>query len=229
MGKNIRSDHDILEEELIKPIKYKSYPSPTDNISTNLISEDLQNTQTYEQPSVPQLIKYKQQIRTENDRRLHREKLAQVAKTQREKEDLSLKSKEIQQQKLIDGELQIVPSEKITSTNLSHKSIVKSKEEEEILNDENVFKSRQNRYRERPRNKLSTPYSNTSYIRGGNMPDFRSLMKKPNENIICKVCGNAINGENNQPPIVDSQKGSGKFIYFKNIKIKYNFYLKVNQ
>jgi len=225
MGKDIRSDHDILEEEVIKPIKIKSYPSSTDNISSNLISEDLQNAQLYEQPSVPQLIKYKQQIRTENDRRLHREKLAEVAKTQRVKEedfqsDLSLKSDEFQQQKFIDGDeilsQQVVPSEKTVNTNLTHKPIVKSKEEEEILNDENVFKSRQNRYRERPRNKLSTQYSNTPYTRERNMPDFRSLIRKPDENIICKVCGNVIHGETNQP-IIDSQKASGKFIYLKKI------------
>ena len=210
MRKDIHSDHDILEEEIIKPIKFKSYSSSTDNLSTNLVSEDLQNAQTYQEPSVPQLIKYKQQIRTENDRRLHREKLAEVAKTQREKEDifqsdLSLKSEEIQQQNLIDGESQIVPS-----TNLSNKPIIKSKEEEEILNDENQFQSRQNRYRERPRYKSSTPYMRE--------------MKKSDENKICKVCGNVINEGNNQPLLVDSQKNFGKFIYFKNIKIKSNFF-----
>ena len=82
LAKNIRSDHDILEEELIQPMKTKeNLPIKTD---------DQIETQTHEEPSVKQLIKYKQNIRLENDRRLHREHLASLATAAREKEQISL-------------------------------------------------------------------------------------------------------------------------------------------
>jgi rubrerythrin len=203
MRKDIRSDRDILEEEVIKPTKIKS----TTNISFNSAIDDLQNTQRYDEPSVQHLIQYKQQIRIENDRRLHREKLAELARNQRKNEqyfqsDFSLKPEENQQQKL-DNNIK-----------LSHKPIVKSKEEEEILNDENVFQHKQYRYKERQRNKLPT-----SHIHGRYITDFPSSMKKSDQNLICKVCGNVINEKDNQP-IVYSQQNSGKFIYLFKKKIQ---------
>jgi hypothetical protein len=225
MGKDIRSDRDILDEEVIRPMKTKS----TANMSTNFTPEDLQTGQTYDEPSIPQLIKYKQQIRTENDRRLHRQKLADLAKTQREKEqslqsDVTIKPDEIEQQQKF-GDDQVV-SRVATETNnhkVAYKPIVKSKEEEEILDDENVFQPRKTRPRERQRNKLLTSLSNTAYIGKRYMPDLRLSMRKGDENAvpimqfgICKVCGNEIHGEENRP-IVDSRAGSGKFVY--------NFYL----
>jgi hypothetical protein len=227
MRKDIRSDHDILEEEVIKPIKRNSKAAATANVSINSASEDLDNTETNEEPSVPQLIKYKQQIHMEHDRRIHQEELAALAKHQRQKEgfirsDLSAKPEEIQQQQMEeDDEIssQIVPTETRTDAKLSHKSGVKSKEEEEILNDENVFQPRKQRDRVRSRNKLSTPHPpNMPYIRGGSIGDFRSIMRKGDENIICKVCGNIANGEE------DNQHNSGEFILLKNIKINSNFF-----
>jgi len=218
MRKDIRSDHDILEEEVIKPIKTKS---TIDNVSMNPLSDDFENTQIQQEPSVPQLIKYKQQIRNENDRRLHRENLADLAKNQREKEqfvrsDLSTEPEEIQQQKLNDnGTLsQVVPDKIQSSTKLSHKPSVKSKEEEQILNDENVFQPTKHR---RQRNKLSISRSNTPYMSGRYITDFRSSMRKTDENITCKVCGNVISREDNTPR-VDSHQGSGKFVHFKKKK-----------
>lgn len=85
LGKDIRSDHDILEEELIKPLRTKSIETNTTVGSTE---ENLQAAETHDQPSIIQLIKYKQQIHVENDRRVHRQKLAALAKSQRERNPL---------------------------------------------------------------------------------------------------------------------------------------------
>jgi len=213
MGKDIRSDRDILEEEVIKPTKLKSTTSTTAaDLPFDSLSQNFQDAQTHEEPSVKQIIKYKQDIRTENDRRIHREQLAELAKTQREKEhfyqsDLSTKSQDIQQQqRMYDNESssQIVPGE-ISDNKVSQKPFVKSKEEEEILNDENVFQPRKLRERGRQRNRLPTSLSNAPYIRGQNTIDFRSTMRTDQGNLICKVCGHEINREENQV--------SGQFIH----------------
>ena len=229
MGKDIRSDHDILEEEVIKPTKIKSTTSTTENISTDPILENIQDPQTHEEPTVKQIIKYKQHIRTENNRRLHREELVKLAEHQREKEqflqsDLTTKPEEIQQQKFNDDELssQVVPV-RTSQTKLSHKPIVKSKEEEEILNDENIFQPRKQRNRGRQRNKLSTSSpSNTPYLRGRYMINSRSTKRRDDGNLICKVCGNIIHGEEN-PFILDSQLSSGEFIHYEYIQMNCRF------
>ena len=202
MGKDIRSDRDILEEEVIKPIETKLSVSPTSDLSVVTISEDSQRAESYEIPSVTHLIKYKQQIRTENDRRLHREKLAELAKMQREKEqfideDDSSKSGEIQserqqqqQQQTLSHDTmlsQVVPTKKI-HTKLSSR-------EEEILNDENIFRRRRHQYRARGRDKLVTSRSNTPHLPGHFVMDLRSTMKRDNGNLVCKTCGHIINGQ----------------------------------
>ncbi|CAF0919645.1 unnamed protein product [Rotaria sordida] len=205
MGKDIRSDRDILEEELIKPTKTKSTTLSTANESINTVSEGLQNAETHEEPSVLQLIKYKQQIHIETNRRLHREKLAGLANSQREKEqffsDISSKSGEIQQQQQTLSE---AVSTDTSSTQLPYKPIVKSKEEE-ILNDENLFQPRKQRYRGRQRNKLMPSLSNTSYIRGRSTTDFRSSLKRDAGSLVCNVCGNVLNDQEHQS-IVHSQQ-----------------------
>jgi hypothetical protein len=233
MRKDILSDHDILEEEVIKPNQTKVIKT---NASIDFTSEDLQNSQTYEEPSVPQLIKYKQQIRTENDRRLHREKLAELAKYQRNKEqsirsDLSVKPEEIEQQKFdYDQSLSpvIIPEETKNYMKSSHQPIVKSKEEEDILNDENVFQPKKYRDRVRQRNKLPTPRANTPYIPAQQSIDVRSTLKRGDEKLVCKVCGNPVNGEDNQS-IVYSQDGSGEFISYKNDQNKFEFLSQLHQ
>ncbi|CAF3421750.1 unnamed protein product [Rotaria sp. Silwood1] len=213
MGKNIRSDRDILEEELIKPIKTKSTTSSTANVSNNTVSEDLQNAETHEQPSALQLIKYKQQIHIENDRRLHREKLAELAKTQREKEQfysgVSSKPEEIpSQQTLYNDETltQVVPTQ-TSSTQLQYKPIVKSREEEELLNDENIFQPRKQRHRERQRNRLMPSLTNTSYLRGRPTIDSQLSIKRDDGSLICKSCGHVLDEQENQS-IVHSQQVS---------------------
>ncbi|CAF1139987.1 unnamed protein product [Adineta steineri] len=209
-GKDIRSDHDILEEEMIKPTKTKFDTSITENISDSSFTENIENQETHKEPTVQQIIKYKQNILTEKGRRLHQEKLAELARQQDEKEkffrsDFAVNPEEIQQQDKLNDEStsQVVPDE--TNRNkVLHKPIAKSKEEEEILNDENVFQPRKQRNRGRPRNTLQTMLSTTPYIQGRHMIDPRSTMKREDGHLICKVCGNVINeGEN--PLLVDSK------------------------
>ncbi|CAF2986392.1 unnamed protein product [Rotaria sp. Silwood2] len=211
LGKDIRSDRDILEEELLKPMKSKSKTSSTTDASIYSVSEDFQYEQTHEQPSVPQLIKYKQHIRDENDRRQHREKLAAIAKQARDREqilqsDTSTKPDELQQKQRSndDSGLPQNVSEK-SDTKLIHKSFVKSKEEEEILNDENIFQPRRERNRERPRNRLATPRTNAPYTRQQFMGrgNTNSMSLIPSDGI-CKVCGSIINNDEN-PSKVHSQ------------------------
>jgi hypothetical protein len=202
MRKNIRSDHDILAEESIKPVKTNSKTAA--DVSMNAVPEDFEYAETSEELSVPQLIKYKQQIHMENDRRIHREQLAALAKSQREKEQFIRSDIEQQNMDEISS-----PIETKIDVKLSHKSsVVKSKEEEDILNDENVFQPRKQRDRIRQKTKLSTSRLNMPSIRGGSIADFRSTMRKNDENIICKVCGNIANGED------DHQQKSGEFIFF---------------
>ncbi|UJR21045.1 hypothetical protein I4U23_024145 [Adineta vaga] len=216
-GKNIRSDVDILEEEVFRPIKRSSTAASTaadDHSRYDPNSASMQEVQTHDQPTVHQIIKYKQHIRTENDRRIHREELAKLAKQQREKEeffqsDLSAKPEEIQQQQQeqqMDEDDSMV-SKKAHHTKASHKPTVKSKEEEEILNDENIFQPRKQRNRERQRTKVVTARTNVSDLRSQAMRDFRSTMKREDGNLICKVCGNVITDDNNQL-IVDSKANS---------------------
>lgn len=202
MRKNIRSDHDILAEESIKPVKTNSKTAA--DVSMNAVPENFEYAEISEELSVPQLIKYKQQIHMENDRRIHREQLAALAKSQREKEQFIRSDIEQQNMDEISS-----PIETKIDVKLSHKSsVVKSKEEEDILNDENVFQPRKQRDRIRQKTKLSTSRLNMPSIRGGSIADFRSTMRKNDENIICKVCGNIANGED------DHQQKSGEFIFF---------------
>lgn len=227
LGKDIRSDRDILEEELIKPSKTKANiaEARTTDPSAHLVSDDLQHAQTHTEPTTKQLIEYKQKIRLENDRRLHREKLAELAKTQRQKEhilqpDLQTKSSEVQQQQLDDD--QKLPHVAPERSKGIHKPIAKSKEEEDILNDENIFQPREQRQRDRNRNKTSTSRSNSPYIRRQYVENLSSTSKKVYDTStprmqfgVCKVCGTVMNDEGDQSKD-DAQQVSGKFILFFN-------------
>ncbi|CAF0991476.1 unnamed protein product [Rotaria magnacalcarata] len=212
LRKDIRSDRDILEEELIAPtkLKFSTLTIATTNASTDSVPVDLQRAETHDEPSVLQLIKYKQQVRIENDHRLHREKLAELAKSQRNKEqffhsDASLQPDENhpyqhqQQQGLHEHEIlsQVVPIES-SSNRLSHKPFAKSKEEEEILNDENIFQPRKQRLRGRPKQKLTTTLTNTLHAREPHTTNFRSTLRKDDGHLVCKVCGNKLNVQENQ-------------------------------
>ena len=221
MGKDIRSDHEILEEELIKPTKAKANVSSITNTDVPLTSEDPLHAETHDEPSIKQIIKYKQKIRTENDRRLHREKLAELAKQAYGKEqslqsDLLTNPDEVHElQKSDDNQTlsNIAPVKKVTKS--SYVPIARSKEEEEILNDENIFQPR--RQREKYRNKLSTSQSNTPYPRRQSIGDMGSTGRREDgkfmQSGVCKVCGNIMNNEDNQL-VSDSRKNSGEFIDF---------------
>jgi hypothetical protein len=224
LRKDIRSHHDILEDELIKPTKHKANISSTANMPVNSVPENFQHAETHGEPSVKQLVEYKQRIRLANDRRLHEQKLAELAKRKHDKDEivqsgLHTKSGEVhQQQKSGDDHTLSHAVPQTSSTKFIHKSIVKSKEEEEILNDENVFQPRRQRQRERGRYNLSTSPSNTTYARKQYMGDYALSTKRGYENsmptmqlAVCKVCGSVINNEGNQS-IRYSQQISGKYI-----------------
>ena len=190
LAKDIRSDRDILEEESIKPSKHK--PTTVHPTSEDSTIEGGQTAETDEESSIPQLIKYKQQIHLEHDRRIHRENLANLAKSVREKEsfvqsDLSAKPEEIQRQNLEDDETSthVVPTENQTHENASHKHAVGSKAEEDILDDENIFGPRRQRDRGRNRKKFS-PSRQVVPILG-----------RLASNLTCQVCGNRVDGNDN--------------------------------
>ncbi|CAF2144352.1 unnamed protein product [Rotaria magnacalcarata] len=204
LGKKIQSNRDIIDEELIGPSKRKSNTLSTVNKSTSSVSGDIKNGETPEQPPTLQLIKYKQKIRDENDRRKHREELAALAKQASEKElilqaDTSIKSDQVQQQQK--SNLSQMESEK-NDVKLMHKPIAKSKREEDILNDEFLFQPRRERNRNRNRvlrSRSNTPYKQTQY-----MGDLSSTMRRGDTTSmsmtlpgVCKVCGSIINNDEN--------------------------------
>ena len=230
MGKNIRSDRDILDEEVIKPFKTATDSAPADSMSVDPLATDDAHLETQEQPSVLQLVKYKQQIRTENDRRVHRQKLADLAKHQRDKErrlqwDLNATPADtIQQEEEKEQELgeEPAPSSAIpeqSSVKVARKSaIVQSKEEEDILNDENVFQTRKQKPRTRARNRMNTSRSNTPFIRGRDGVDFAATLRRGDDRSapimqfgVCKKCGSMMDAENN-PTSGDCQRQSGELI-----------------
>lgn len=215
MGKNIRSDHDIIEDELIKPTQSTAHASSTIHVSAQSTSTDPQDVQSHEEPSLEQLIQYKKQMRLENDHRLHKAKLAEIAKHQHQKDpshplNASTKPDEDHQHKLDDDHKLPHAASETSSTKVVHKPIVKSKEEEEILNDENIFQSKGHRPRERNKKRAPTARSNTptgrkQYVAG--VGSSAPMMQFG----VCKVCGNMMSNEGNRM-ITYSQQVSGKFI-----------------
>ena len=226
LGKDIRSDRDILDEELVKPSKKKPNMMSTPLHPTDAPSDDPHYTETHAQPSTKQLIEYKQKIRLENDRRSHRQQLADLAKKEREKvkilqADLD-KSDEIQQQNLDDDRKLYRIAPETTDTKAVHKSVAKSRDEEEILNDENIFQGQRQRPRDRQRNRTSTSRSNSPYVRREYVRNLMSTMGKGFDTStpitqfgICKVCGNTITAEGDQSQR-DVQQVSGKLMAFIN-------------
>ena len=230
LGKNIRSDRDILDEEVIKPTKAAADSAPVDSTPVDPLSTDQPPPEIGQQPSVLQLVKYKQQIRTENDRRAHRQELADLAKRQRDKEgvsqsDLSVAPTDIHQQEE-DKEQGLgeepIPTSAIPETGavpVAQKSLIpQSKEEEEILNDENVFRARTQKPRTRARNKMNTSRANTPFIRGRDGADFAGTMRRGEERSapimqfgVCKKCGSMMDTENN-PTSADDQRASGELV-----------------
>ncbi|CAF0868336.1 unnamed protein product [Adineta steineri] len=206
-GKDIRSENDILEDELLKPQKLNTnVPSTTTtNPYSHLATENLQNIQTHEEPSVEQLVRYKQKIRFENDRGVqHREKLAELAQKAYDRERILQPEElpspsEIQQQEQNSSDDHT--ASKSSDIKSIHKPVVKSKEEEDILNDENVFHPRKQRQRERDNDKLKIIRSNALTTQRQSIIDL-NLSRRIDENMlttmrfgVCKVCGNILSNE----------------------------------
>lgn len=171
-------------------------------------------------------MQIKNQIRNEKDhRRLHQKDLAELAKKAHDQDqtiqsDLFGKPQEIQQQKGDDDHRLSQNTSESTHPKKNHKPFAQSKEEEEILNDENLFQSGRPRRRERQGNKLSTSRGNTPPLKKQYARDLRtsSLAEDANSKpmvqfVVCKVCGNTMSTEQNQSKVY-SQPVSGKFIHF---------------
>lgn len=149
-------------------------------------SDNLLTTDAHDEPTVLQLIKYKQQIHAEKDRRHHQEKLAELARQQREKEQLipsdgAIKAQGIHESPFHEQEDPTVPKPiSDQRRKSSHKPLVKSTEEEEILNDENVLQPLKTR--ERTRQKTPRVHSSPQLTH-----------KSIPENLTCKLCGHVLN------------------------------------
>lgn len=224
LGKDIESDRDILEQELLKPSKNKAKIMSTSLNPTDPALDDPHDIEGHTQPTVKQLIDYKQKIRLENDRRLHRQNLADLARKEREKvqilqPDLD-KSAEIRQQQQQQPDEEDRKSTRLalqaSAMRSTEKTVAKSKEEEEVLHDENIFRPQRQRNRERQRNRTSR--SNSPYLRREFSRNLSSTMGKGlntstpvTQFVICKVCGNTINTEGDQSQR-DVRQVSGKWI-----------------
>lgn len=199
LSKDICSDRDILEEESIKPSKSQS---KTLDLSDGSMMEDEPTTRRPEQATASQLIRYKQQIHFEKDRRIHRQELAAIAKAKREKEsfiysDLAARPEEILRQNFdhADTSAQVGPGKHRNDASTVQKSTTASKEEEDILNEENLFQPRRQRDRTRTKKKPFSVHAHALQMHRQSLP----VMSKSVGTIVCKVCGNKVDGSDQQP------------------------------
>lgn len=174
--------------------------------------EDNQQLQTSQEPSVKQLIEYKQHIQVENNRRLHRENLAQIAETRRKEEQIFESNMPVNTGGAPEGGVrpedrigssQIVPDQR--NVKPLQKPVAKSREEEELLNEETHFGSGKRRLTERNRSKITAAGANVAYLTRG-MTNRRSSTMQP---LVCKVCGNVMDSEANQS-LTDFEQTQGK-------------------
>ena len=219
LGKDIQSDHDILTEELIPPVKSRGDPSSADQRPTHSMSEDDQQMQTNQYPSTKQLIDYKQHIQTANNRRLHREKLAKIAEERRNQEQVlgvNIPYGAEEQQTRGDGlnSPQIVPDEE--SSKSLQKPVAKSREDEELLKDEAYFGSSKRRTTDRNKNKMTTVGLDMAYMTSRRLTNPRLSMGNidgtafsPMGHIVCKLCGQVIENDTNRSS-ADLQQAQGK-------------------
>ena len=213
LGKNIQSDHDILQKELIVPVKSGDDSSHHDDLKTDdPMLEDKQQLQSRQGPSVQQLIEYKQHIQMENNRRLHRENLAKMAETRRNEEQILTTNTPVNGDGVPEGGFK--PENGIGSSRTVpdkrnvkplQKPVATSREEEELLNEETHFGSGKRRLTERNRSKVTAVGANVAYLTRG-MTNRRLSTMKP---LVCKVCGNVMESEANQS-LTDFEQTQGK-------------------
>lgn len=199
LGKDLVSDRDIIDEELIRPMNSLLESSATGNNSSEPMHDDSQDNETHQEPSVIQLIKYKQQIRLDNDRRLHHKTLANLAKHQWDIEravqydqivtPTVAEGREINQDQQVNDENMVsqVVSEKSARQTSDTAITITSKEEEEVLNDEDLTLSRNARRRIRMSRNQAT--SRMKMVRSPLSPMVRFS--------ICKKCSMTIDEEPN--------------------------------
>ena len=212
LGKDIHSDHDILEQESIKPSEKQRKAITAPSYSSEFAPDDPHKLEPGQKPTTKQLIEYKKQIRLENDRRAHRQQLADLAKKEREKfrslQPDPLKPVELHHQQYENiksaGSLSGVVSATDGSQSIQ-RPIAASREEEEILNEEDIFQPRRQRVRDRERPKTSRSRSNTPLMRKGYAGNLGATMRAGNQTSdplaqfgICKVCGNKMGNAGDQ-------------------------------
>ena len=220
MGKDLRSDHDILEEELIPPTRTKAERPLIDDPMTPSQLDDSDQPSTDEQPTALQLIKYKQHIRTEQGRQLHRKGLAELAEKRRIEEEILHTPAAPEDSDEVSKRMRRSRADHKHHHHGDHFEADKEKaealrkvpvgaEEEEILNEELRFDSRIPREKERGKRKTSLSRSHSPNVYAQElMNTARSLPIM--QFFVCKVCGNVMNS-------VD-----------KTERRKFNFYLNID-
>lgn len=212
LGKNIQTQHDIIDEEVIKPIEKAEKLLPVEYTSIESIENESENNEIQQEPTVLQLIKYKQQIRLDNDRRLHHQALANIAQEQWEIER-SLEYDESE------PSVNVTPQENASDKNPNDETIreknstnkdavktvsttfVRSREEEEILNEEDVTHQQNRRYRPR------------TVPRPAEMPMMKTMQKQLLNTVqtgICKKCGGSLDDQGNTLTTNNSCSNAGK-------------------
>ena len=138
-------------------------------------SKDVQQLETHDEPSVRQLVKYKQNIHTENKRRRHREELAELAKQIHDREEI------FQQDNVTEA------NDKKQVETHNAELTTQPKAEEDVLNEEDVFQSRKLRFRQRHKNRSLTT---RTFEDGNGLPRMHGC--------ICQVCGSVMNDEDSR-------------------------------
>lgn len=204
MGKDLRSESDIIDEELIQPTRAREETHPTHD---RMVPIDLENPDlppTHDQPTTSQLIKYKQNIRTQFNRRAHRKQLADIAQQKRAEEDFIHVSAQSENSDEVAKRMRRsrdqhrhheAHPETENGKDEQPKIVALGAEEQEILNEELRFDSGLPRERERGKRKTSLSRSHSPNVYAQDlMNTSRSLPMM--QFFVCKVCGNVMkNGE----------------------------------
>ena len=205
---------------MIKPSEKKLKAITAPEHSTEYAPDDPHQVEPDNHPNAKQLIDYKKKLRLEQDRRSHRQQLADVAKQEREKlrslqPDL-IKPIELQHQQehKTDGDPRASGAARDhDAAQPIRKAIAASTVEEEILNDEDIFQPRRQRVRDRQQ---SNSRSNTPLVRKAYTGNLGATLRAGYQHStlqtpygVCKVCGNVMNIEGDQLKN-DAQRVSGK-------------------
>jgi hypothetical protein len=195
-----------LNEECIPLTDTKQTSSIIDRSSTDSTSDGFERSEGQDEPSTLKLIRYKQHIHFENERRRHREQLAEKAQQiHNQEQSLIMKNSSIDINTTVrqtdrNENVQSLSHDVSDVTRATHsdKSTMK-RNENDIVNEEIIFESDQYRRKDRKKNKLLRSFSITYDVHGGNrMNSDISMTASQNQFmptiqfIVCKSCGNMI-------------------------------------